>query len=71
MPIRQVPREASGPLPTFTIPTRARNGPLAVGNTTTELRNAYATLAPLGSGTEGKHIERLSFSSISRASVGS
>jgi hypothetical protein len=42
-----------------------------VGTTATELRNTYAPLAPLGSGTEGRNSERLSFSSVSRASVGS
>ena len=71
MPIRKVPREDLGPLPTFTIPTRARSGPPTVGNKATELRNVYAQMAPLGSGAEGIDSDRMSFSSTSRASVGS
>jgi len=71
MPIRQVPREELGPLPTFTIPIRASSGRPAVGKTITELKNAYAPLAPLGSGTEDKDSEKFSFSSVSGASVGS
>ena len=51
MPIRQVQREELGTLPTFTIPVRASNGPPTVGTAATELRNTYAPLAPLGSGT--------------------
>ncbi len=31
MPIKQVPREDVGPLPTFTIPIRASSGPPAAG----------------------------------------
>jgi hypothetical protein len=71
MPIKQIPREELGPLPTFTILIRARSGPQAVENTATELRSAYAPLAPFGSGTEGIDNERMSFSSLSGASVGS
>ena len=70
-PIKQVQREESGTLPTFTIPVKASSGPSAVGTATTELRNTYAPLAPLGSGTEGRDSERLSFNSVSGASVGS
>jgi len=70
-PITQAPREELGPLPTFTIPVTARNGPLAVGTAATEVRNTYSPLAPLGSGTEGRDNERLGFSSVSGASVGS
>ena len=71
MPIRQVPREELGPLPTFTIPIRASSGPPAVGRTFTELKIAYAPLAPLGSGTEGRDNDSLSFTLVSCASVGS
>jgi hypothetical protein len=39
MPIRQAPREELGPLPIFTIPAKARNGPPTVGTTSTEVRN--------------------------------
>jgi len=69
MPIRQVPREELGPLPTFNIPIRASSGPPSVGKIVTELKNAYAPLAPLGSGTEGRDNDRLSFNSVSGASV--
>jgi hypothetical protein len=71
MPIGQVQREELSNLPTFAIPVRASNGPPTVGTTATELRNTYAPLAPLGSGTEGRDSERLSFTSVSGASVGS
>ena len=71
MPIRQVQREELGTLPTFTIPIRANNGPPAVGTTTTKLKNTYAPLEPLGNGTEGRDNERLSFSLVSGASIGS
>jgi len=69
MPIRQVPREELGPLRTFTIPIKARSGPLAVGNTTTEMRNTFFPLAPLGTGIEGRDNKSLSLSSFSGASV--
>ena len=42
-----------------------------MGTAATKLKNTYAPLEPLGSGTEGRDSERLSFSSISGASVGS
>ena len=42
-----------------------------MGAAATELRNTYAPRAPLGSGTKGRDSERLSFSSVSGASVGS
>jgi hypothetical protein len=71
MSIRQVPREELGPLPTFTIPTRARNGPPTVEITVTEHKNTYAPLAPLGNGTKDRESESPSFSSVSGASVGS
>jgi hypothetical protein len=71
MPIRQVPREELGNLPTFTIPVRANSGPPSVGTTTTKLKNTYAPLEPLGSGTKGRDSDILSFSSVSGASVGS
>ena len=71
MPIRQVQRKELGTLSTFTIPVRASSGPPAVGTTATKLKNTYAPLEPLGSGTEGRDNERLSFSSVSGASVGS
>jgi len=64
MPIRQVPREELGPLPAFTIPTNTRSGPPTVGIIVTEQRNTYASLAPLGSGIEGRDNERLSLSSL-------
>ena len=46
MLIKQAPRDELGPLPTFAIPTKARNGPPTVGATTTEHGNTYASLAP-------------------------
>ena len=61
MPIRQVQRDELDTLPIFNIPIRANNGPPAVGTTTTESRNTYAPLAPLGSETEGRDDERPSF----------
>ena len=71
MPIRQVQREKLGTLPTFTIPVKASSGPPAVGTAATKLRNTYAPLEPLGSGSEGRDSESLSFTSVSGASVGS
>jgi len=71
MPIRQVPREELGTLPTFTIPFRASSGPAAVGTTATKLKNTYAPLEPLGSGAEERDSDRMSFSSVSGVSVGS
>ena len=71
MPIRQVQREELGTLPTFTIPFMANIGPPAVGTAATKLKNTYAPLELLGSGTEGRDSERLIFSSVSGASVGS
>jgi hypothetical protein len=62
MPIRQAQREELGTLPTFTIPVKASSGPATVGTTATKLKNTYAPLEPLGSGTEGRDSERLSFS---------
>ena len=71
MPIRQVKREELGTLPTFTIPVRVNSGPPAVGTATTKLKNTYAPLEPLGSGTKGRDSERLRCTSVSGASVGS
>jgi len=71
MPIRQVQRDELGTLPTFTIPVKANSGPPTVGTTPTKLKNTYAPLEPLGSETEGRDSDRLSFNSVSGASVGS
>jgi len=71
MPIGQVQREKLGTLPTFTFPVSAGSGPPTVGTTTTKLKNTYAPLEPLGNGAEGRDNIRLSFSSVSGASVGS
>ena len=71
MSIKQVQREELGTLPTFAILARASSGPPAVGIAATEVGNTYSPLAPLGSGTKGRDNERLSFSSVSGASVGS
>jgi len=57
------------PLPTFTIPNKARTGPPTVGITVTEMRNTYSQMAPLGFGTEARDIERLSFSLRSKRRI--
>ena len=71
MQIRQAQSEKLGTLPTFTIPIRASSGPPTVRTSATKLKNTYAPLEPLGNGTEGRDSERLSFSLVSGASVGS